>query len=130
MSTNSNAIVRLTFPAINVSGASAGRSYARFRLSTDRAAGNAFGLASNGEVEDYPVTIMMPSIGTVNATKTVKVASSTNGGPPLANNDVFGFAIASLGDIDGDGAYRIKLLPPSETIPAVGCRAEPFLSSS
>ena len=47
--------ITLTFPTIpNVS---AGQTYARFRLSTDTAAANATGAASDGEVEDYVFTI-------------------------------------------------------------------------
>jgi hypothetical protein len=43
----------------------------------------------------------------LNATGTVKsslkIASGTNGGPTLADDDYFGFSMASVGDLDGDG---------------------------
>ncbi|MFL5328733.1 MAG: beta strand repeat-containing protein [Gemmataceae bacterium] len=47
--------VTLNFPV--VPGGSASSTFARFRLSTDAASANAQGLASDGEVEDYPVSI-------------------------------------------------------------------------
>ena len=65
----------LTFPTIP-SGA-AGETYARFRLSTDVAAGNSTGAASNGEVEDYRFTITKPM--TVVVASSVRFASGTNG---------------------------------------------------
>ncbi len=51
--------VTLTFPAVPVGSASA--SFARFRLSTDTAAANPVGTASDGEVEDYAVSISPPA---------------------------------------------------------------------
>ncbi len=51
----------LTFPTIPTG--SAGTTYARFRLSTDAAAGHSTGAASDGEVEDYQVTIGFGSSG-------------------------------------------------------------------
>lgn len=45
----------LTFP-LATSG-SIGKTYARFRISTDVASANSLGLASDGEVEDYRFTI-------------------------------------------------------------------------
>jgi uncharacterized repeat protein (TIGR01451 family) len=51
---SSNATVTLAFG--NVPAGSAASTYARFRLSTDLTLG-ATGAATNGEVEDYPVTI-------------------------------------------------------------------------
>ncbi len=38
-----------------------------------------------------------------------KIASQTGGGPLLANLDVFGNGLASLGDIDGDGVSDIAV---------------------
>ena len=71
----------LTFPTIPVG--SAGATYARFRLSTDVAAANSTGAASNGEVEDYRFTITKPSSGVVD--RSVKLASGENGVPSLNN---------------------------------------------
>jgi hypothetical protein len=48
-------VVTLTFPAVPVG--SAGDTFARFRLSTDRAGQEPTGAANDGEVEDYAVTI-------------------------------------------------------------------------
>ena len=97
---NTNVSRTLTFPTLS---GSVGQSYARFRISTDPAAANSFGLATDGEVEDYPVTIGIPSTGMIDSSKTLKISNATNGGPTLVNNDLLGSAIASLGDIDGDG---------------------------
>ena len=54
-----NLIKTLTFPAVPTGFT--GTTYARFRLSTDAAAANPTGAASDGEVEDYRVTITKPS---------------------------------------------------------------------
>ena len=92
-------IMTLVFPT--VPSRFAGTTYARFRLSTDVAAANPTGVASDGEVEDYRVTITKPTSGTADSAKTVKIASGS--GPTLADGDVFGSSAASLGDLDGDG---------------------------
>ena len=56
--------VTLNFPA--VPAASAGNTFARFRLSTDVAAANPTGPAVGGEVEDYPVIIeVVPEVQSV-----------------------------------------------------------------
>lgn len=91
----------LVFPA--VPAGFTGSTFARFRLSTDAAAANPTGAAANGEVEDYRVAITAASSGLVDNAKTKKIASGVNGGPTLANSDYFGRAVASIGDIDGDG---------------------------
>jgi hypothetical protein len=39
----------------------------------------------------------------------VKIAHNTNGGPPLADGDVFGGSVASLGDFDGDGVTDLAV---------------------
>ncbi len=98
-----NTIFQLVFPPVSPSVASTGQSYARFRLSTDAAAANPFGLATDGEVEDYPVSIGFAGPGTINPNKTVEIADSLSGGPVLVDNDAMGSAIASIGDLDGDG---------------------------
>ena len=53
-----NGAVALSFPT--VPSGSASSTFARFRLSTDTRAQNPVGAASNGEVEDYQVTITAP----------------------------------------------------------------------
>lgn len=90
----------LTFPVAN---GAVGKTYARFRLSTDVAAANPTGSAANGEVEDYEVLITQATDLTVNDLKTVTIADDTNGGPFLNDVDRFGSAVAKLGDVDGDG---------------------------
>ena len=47
-----------------------------------------------------------PSDGTAESSKTRKIASGINGGPALANGDMFGSSVAALGDLDGDGVER------------------------
>ena len=96
-----NGIVTLTFPA--VPSGSAGKTYARFRFSTDAAAANPTGAATNGEVEDYVATITNPGGTPADSAKTVKIAHQLNGGPTLGDGDFFGISVASLGDLDGDG---------------------------
>ena len=98
----------LTFPTIPAS-TPAGATYARFRLSTDGAAANSTGAASDGEVEDYAATITLRSDGTADSAKNVKIASGTSGGPTLANGDAFGSSVASLGDLDGDGVTDLAV---------------------
>ena len=103
-----NATFVLTFPTIPID-TTAGVTYARFRLSTDAAAANSTGAASDGEVEDYAATITRRSEGTVDNAKSVKIAGELNGGPLLVNGDKFGFSVAALGDLDGDGVTDLAV---------------------
>ncbi len=96
------ATLSLVFPLIPATTAP-GRTYARFRLSADTAAANAIGPALGGEVEDYPASITSRSDGTVNEATSIKLASGLNGAPNLAVADGFGAALASIGDLNGDG---------------------------
>ncbi len=85
-----------------------GTTYARFRLSTDAAAADPTGAVTDGEVEDYAVTIRGLSNGTVKTTNgSTKLASSTDGGPTLSNFGRFGSSVTALGDVDGDGVGDI-----------------------
>ena len=108
-----NGVVSLEFPP--VPSGFTGTTYARFRLSTDTAAANPFGPASDGEVEDYRVTIVRPGDGTADSAKTKKVAAGTNGGPALVNGDMLGASVAALGDLDGDGVEDMAVGAPSQT---------------
>jgi serralysin len=108
-----NGAVTLAFPA--VPPGFTGTTYARFRLSTDMAAANPTGGAADGEVEDYRITITRPASGTADSAKNTKVASNTGGGPALANGDMFGSAVAALGDLDGDGVEDMLIGAPSQT---------------
>jgi len=98
----------LTFPTIPI-GTATGTTYARFRLSTDSAAANSTGAAADGEVEDYSATITGLSEGSVSSGKSIKLTSGSNGGPTLANGDAFGWSVASLGDMDGDGVTDLAV---------------------
>ena len=104
----SNGTFTLTFPTIPTNTAT-GPTYSRFRLSTDLAAANSTGLASDGEVEDYAATVTRISDGTASSDKNVKIASGTNGGPPIGNDARFGSSVASLGDLDGDGVTDLAV---------------------
>ena len=95
----------LTFP--EVPGASAGTTYARFRLSTDVAAANSTGAALDGEVEDYQFTLTLPTSDY--ADSQTQIAHNTNGGPTLAEFDSFATSVTSLGDLDGDGVADIAV---------------------
>ena len=90
-----NGIVTLVFPP--VPNGFTGTTYARFRLSTDTATANPMGAAANGEVEDHHVTIVQPNVGSADASKTKRIVSDGVG------EVRFGGAIASIGDLDGDG---------------------------
>jgi hypothetical protein len=105
-----NGIVTLVFPA--VPGGFTGTTYARFRLSTDSAAANATGPASDGEVEDYRATITLPDGPPADSAKNTKIASSQNGGPALADGDKFGSAVTAIGDLDGDGVNDLVVGAP------------------
>lgn len=58
--------------------------------------------------------IIQPSNGTVDGTKSMKIASGTPHGPTLADFDAFGGSVTALGDLDGDGVTDL----------AIGARAD------
>ena len=51
--------------------------------------------------------LFMNANGTVKNSQ--KIASGVSGGPPLADLDVFGVGVASLGDLDGDGVTELAV---------------------
>ncbi len=97
----------LTFPT--VPAGFTGKTYARFRLSTDTSASSATGVAINGEVEDYAATIVTASNGKPKLNGVTKIGENSNGGPSLGNQERFGSAVVSLGDLDGDGVGDIAV---------------------
>lgn len=102
----------LTFPAVP-SGSSAS-TYARFRLSTDPASSDATGTVSDGEVEDYQVTLLDRSDGTV--ARQTKISDDGLSGLPmntLTLGDLFGSSVASLGDLNGDGNVDLAVGAPA-----------------
>ena len=56
---------------------------------------------TNGADRGAVHILFLNSDGTVKSRQ--KIASGTNGGPVFADGDRFGFSVASLGDLDGDG---------------------------
>ena len=104
---SNNVPFTLTFPTVPTGFT--GTTYARFRLSTDSAAAKATGYASDGEVEDYAVSIVAPSNGKPKFNGFTKIGDNINGGPSLGNQSRFGSAVASLGDLDGDGIGDIAV---------------------
>jgi len=97
-----NGTFTLTFPTIPLS-ASAGQTYARFRLSTDAAAADATGAAADGEVEDYVASITKVSTGVADPAKLAKISRGSKS---------FGQSMASLGDLDGDGVTDLAVAAP------------------
>jgi hypothetical protein len=96
--TNSG-IVTLVFPTVPLSYV--GETYARFRLSTDAAAANSTGPASDGEIEDYRATIVNPSTGAVDPDKTTQFTDESF--------SLFGGSAAAIGDLDGDGVEDLAV---------------------
>jgi hypothetical protein len=72
------------------------------------AAGDSIGGLSRGAA----YVLFLNSNGTVKSSQ--KIASGTNGGPTLANADLFGRAVASLGDLDGDGLIDFAVSAPRD----------------
>jgi hypothetical protein len=90
-----------------------GRTFARFRLSTDPAAANPTGPAADGEVEDYPVTLTRPMIvgpgaGTTPRVRKFDQTASDILSEFLAYNPAFGGGVrVAMGDINNDGIQDI-----------------------
>lgn len=119
----------LTFPTIPI-GTATGTTYARFRLSTDGAAANSTGAATDGEVEDYSATITGLSEGSVSSGKSIKLTSGSNGAPTLVNGDSFGWSVASLGDLDGDGVTDLAVGARSDGTGSRGAVYVQFMNSN
>ena len=67
---------------------------------------DATGGANRGAVH----ILFMNADGTVKSLPSpVKIASGTNGGPTLVNNDYFGSSVANIGDLNGDGINDIAV---------------------
>jgi hypothetical protein len=85
----SNGVFQLTFPRIPTGVA--GKTYARFRISTDVACLDAIGPAADGEVEDYKFSMY----------------AASNGAPPAPEETSLSTVMCALGDLDGDGIDEI-----------------------
>ncbi len=108
--------VTLTFPTVPT--AFLGTTYARFRLSTDVAAADATGAASDGEVEDYVVTLVSSYSAEIHGAKWNDLDADgvwDAGEPALADwiiyLDANGNGQVDVGErwarTDADGTYRI-----------------------
>lgn len=100
----------LTFPL--ATAGSIGKTYARFRLSTDAASANSVGLASDGEVEDYRFTIQNRVAFPLSNVSTVTLGSeisqpASNGAPTF-----LGFDVAPIGDLDQNGIQDYVVTDP------------------
>ncbi len=113
---SANVVITLTFPTVPTSGP-VGTSMARFRLSTDVAAATSTGLAQDGEVEDYAVSLQRISDGLIDSTKNKRISSGVNGGPVFSTHARFGRALAPLGDLDGDGVPDVAVTSWSDPTP-------------
>ena len=109
----SNGRFTLTFPVIPSS--SGGTTYARFRLSTDAAAANATGAATDGEVEDYKFVIQDQPKFPAEFVRPVRIAEGLNGGPEVKFTDYFGFSSVSIGDLNRDGVTDLVVGAPFES---------------
>jgi Ca2+-binding RTX toxin-like protein len=95
----------LTFP--EVPEGAAGTTYARFRLSTDVAGSESTGAANDGEVEDYRIVITRS--GTTQIQNSAAINSTTANTSSIDNVDLFGGAVAALGDLNGDGVPDVAV---------------------
>ncbi|MCA9064077.1 MAG: FG-GAP repeat protein, partial [Planctomycetaceae bacterium] len=111
-SSSSVQYLTLTFPTVTVN--SVGATIARFRLSSDSAASNATGHASDGEVEDYPFEMNVPAKPTIEAKGLAKIASGTSGAPTLADGNQFGYSVTSIGDFNHDGVPDLAVGAPED----------------
>ncbi|MCO6045924.1 FG-GAP-like repeat-containing protein [Aeoliella sp. ICT_H6.2] len=96
----------LEFPAVPLDAVQS--TYARFRLSTDAAASAPTGAASDGEVEDYRVSILRPTDGSVDPSATIEIGGGSQG-LLLEEADYFGGSTANIGDLDGDGVVDVAV---------------------
>jgi hypothetical protein len=102
----------LTFPMLG--GSSAGKTYARFRLSSDAAASDATGAAIGGEVEDHPFEIRRRVAVPVEPVRLVKISTNANNGPTLAPSDLYGISTTGIGDVDGNGVTDFVVGAPGD----------------
>ncbi len=72
-------------------------------MSTDTAAGNSTGLASDGEVEDYAVRLVRVGDGTADIAKAREIENNSGNNFFLSTRDNYGSAVAAVGDINNDG---------------------------
>lgn len=96
--------VTLTFPTVQ--SGFFGSTYARFRFSTDRSSTRPTGPATDGEVEDYVAHVTIPAETRFPPSSQDVYSSSSY----LRNR--FGNAIASVGDLDGNGVADIAVGVP------------------
>jgi hypothetical protein len=98
----------LTFPTTPTG--SLGATYARFRPSTDAAATNSTGSATDGEVEDFPFEVK-PRVNFRNPHLTYSVM---NDSPAVAPTSFFLATTAPVGDLDGNGVIDMSVGAPGE----------------
>jgi hypothetical protein len=102
----------LTFPL--ATAGSIGKTYARFRISTDVASANSLGLASDGEVEDYRFTINNRVAFPLSTVSTVTLGAEIS--QPSSNWPLtfLGFDVAPIGDLDQNGTQDYVVTDPMD----------------
>ncbi len=102
----------LTFP-LATAGA-IGKTYARFRLSSDAASANSTGPASDGEVEDYRFTIQNRIAMPLSTVDTITLGEQIYDPPNNWPMTLLGFDIAPIGDLDRNGVQDFVVTDPME----------------
>lgn len=102
----------LTLPL--ATAGSIGKTYARFRISTDVASANSLGLASDGEVEDYRFTINNRVAFPLSTVSTVTLGAEIS--QPASNWPLtfLGFDVAPIGDLDQNGTQDYVVTDPMD----------------
>ncbi|RLS74009.1 MAG: hypothetical protein DWI00_09820, partial [Planctomycetota bacterium] len=102
----------LTFPL--ATAGSIGKTYARFRISTDVASANSLGLASDGEVEDYRFTINNRVAFPLSTVSTLTLGGEIS--QPASNWPLtfLGFDVAPIGDLDQNGTQDYVVTDPMD----------------
>lgn len=110
-----NRVFQLQFPSIPLD-VLPGPTYVRLRLSADPRAGSPNGAVLGGEVEDYVAQVTLQSTGYADVSKEVQLGKGDYNSPMAARDfSGYGKAVASLGDLDGDGVTELFVGDPSHS---------------
>jgi hypothetical protein len=109
---SSDLLVTMQFPVLPLGPY--GVTYLRLRLSTDAAAQEPHGPATDGEVEDHRFVIQNQIREPYKVLKAVNIGDRFNGGPDIGDSDAFGWASASIGDLNRDGIQDVVVTAPRD----------------